>query len=228
MSTAPAPVAPSDLPSEWAPLCLELAVVGAKAVRMGLVLGSGGNLSARLPGSDACVVTASGAWLDELTVASFSLVRIGDGALLAGHPTPSSEVMLHLASYRVRDDAHALVHLHPQMSVLLDALGHRVRLITLDHAYYVREVRSTPYLPSGTQEVADAGAAAVADGCNCVILGNHGCSVLGPTVEAAAKSAFNLEEAATATFRALQLGDTTTQAPDAYFERIGSLPPGRH
>ena len=68
----------------------------------------------------------------------------------------------------------------------------------------------------------------MADGCNCVILGHHGCSVLGPTIEAAQKSALNLEEAATATFRALQLGDTTTQAPDAYFARIGALPPGRH
>jgi L-fuculose-phosphate aldolase len=61
--------------------------------------------------------------------------------------------------------------------VLLDALGHPIRLLTIDHAYYVREVRSTPFIQSGTQELADAGAGAVADGCNCVILGHHGCSV---------------------------------------------------
>ena len=39
-------------------LVRELVVVGRKAVAAGLVIGSGGNLSARLPGADECVVTA--------------------------------------------------------------------------------------------------------------------------------------------------------------------------
>ncbi|MCW2608712.1 MAG: putative aldolase, partial [Frankiales bacterium] len=79
-----------------------LAVVGRKSVAAGLVIGSGGNLSARLPGGDACVVTASGTWLDELTRDSFSVVSVADGTVLDGHPRPSSEVALHLATYRVR------------------------------------------------------------------------------------------------------------------------------
>lgn len=201
-------------------LCGQLAVVGRKAVGAGLVVGSGGNLSARLPGADECVVTASGTWLDELTVDSFSLVAIADGAVRGGHLRPSSETPLHLATYRVRPDANALVHLHPQTSVLLDALGHRIRLLTIDHAYYLREVRSTPFIQSGTQELADAGAAAVADGCNCVILGHHGCSVVADTVELAHKRAANLEEAARATLTMLQLGDTATACPPQYLATV--------
>lgn len=211
-----------------AELAQQLAVVGRKAVAAGLVIGSGGNLSARLPGADECIVTASGTWLDELTLTSFSVVAIDDGAVRGGHPTPSSETPLHLATYRVRPDANALIHLHPQLSVLLDALGHPIRLITLDQAYYVREVRSTPYLPSGTQELADAGAAAVAGGCNCVILGHHGCSVVADTVELAHKRVANLEEAARATFNALLLGDRSTVAPPEYLERVRSLEAGQH
>ena len=198
----------------------QLITVGRKAVAAGLVIGSGGNLSARLPGADECVVTASGSWLDELTREDFSVVAIADGAVRGGHPRPSSETPLHLATYRVRADVNAVVHLHPQTSVLLDALGHRIRLLTIDHAYYVREVRSTPFIQSGTQELADAGAAAVADGCNCVILGHHGCSALGETVELAHKRAANLEEAARATLVMLQLGDTTTVCPPAYLATI--------
>lgn len=211
-----------------AELAEQLAVVGRKTVAAGLVIGSGGNLSARFPGADECIVTASGSWLDELTPASFSVVAIDDGAVRGGHPTPSSEMPLHLATYRVRPDANALIHLHPQLSVLLDALGHPIRLITLDQAYYVREVRSTPYLPSGTQELADAGAAAVAGGCNCVILGHHGCSVVADTVELAHKRVANLEEAARATFNALLLGDRSTVAPPEYLERVRSLEAGQH
>jgi len=198
----------------------ELVVVGRKAVAAGLVIGSGGNLSARLPGGDECVVTCSGSWLDELTPDDFSVVAVADGTVRRGHPRPSSEVPLHLATYRVRPDVNALVHLHPQTSVLLDALGLPIRLLTIDQAYYVREVRSTPFIQSGSQELADAAAAAVADGANCVVLGHHGCSALGDTVETAHKRAANLEEAARATLTMLQLGDTTTACPPQYLETI--------
>ncbi|MBW3574485.1 MAG: class II aldolase/adducin family protein [Actinobacteria bacterium] len=199
----------------------QLIALGRKAVGRGLVLGSGGNLSARLPGADECVVTASGTWLDELSPDDFSVVAL-DGAHRAGHPRPSSEVALHLHSYRARSDVNAVIHLHPQLSVLLDALGHRIRLITIDHAYYVRGVATVPYIASGTEELAVAGAAALADA-DAVILGHHGCSVVGATVEEAHKRAANLEEAATATYRALLLGDTTTVCPPEYLERIRRL-----
>ena len=203
-------------------LIAQLIVAGRKAVAAGLVIGSGGNLSARLPGSDECVVTCSGSWLDELAPEQFSVVGIGDGSVRRGHPAPSSEVPLHLATYRSRLDANAVIHLHPQASVLLDALGHPIRLLTIDQAYYVREVRSTPFIQSGTPELAAAGAEAVADGCNCVILGHHGCSVIADTVELAYKRAANLEEAARATLTMLQLGDTTTVCPPRYLQVIRS------
>lgn len=207
-------------------LVRQLSRVGRKAVDRGLVLGSGGNLSARLPGGDECVVTASGTWLDELTPDEFSVVAL-DGTLRGGHPKPSSEVQLHLYSYLARPDVNAVIHLHPQLSTLLDALGHEIRLITLDHAYYVRKVVSTPYLPSGTVELAQAGADALADA-DAVILGHHGCSVVADTVELAHKRVANLEEAAVATYRALTLGDTTTVCPPEYLERVRMLEAGRH
>jgi L-fuculose-phosphate aldolase len=197
-----------------------LVSTGRRAVSGGLVIGSGGNLSARVPGADECVVTCSGSALDELRPEDFSVVGIADGAVRSGHPVPSSEVALHLATYRVRPDVNAVVHLHPQTSVLLDALGHPIRLLTIDHAYYVREVRSTPFIQSGTPELAEAGARAVADGCNCVVLGHHGCSVVADTVELAWKRAQNLEEAARATLVMLQLGDTTTACPPSYLEAV--------
>ncbi len=210
--------------ADHAGLVDELVHVGGKAVARGLVLGSGGNLSARLPGADECVVTASGTWLDELTPGDFSVVGL-DGSHRGGHPKPSSEVQLHLHSYLARPDVNAVIHLHPQLSVLLDALGHQIRLFTIDHAYYVRRVATVPYIASGTDELARAGAEALADA-DAVILGHHGCSVVGETVEAAHKRVANLEEAAVATYRALLLGDTTTVCPPEYLERIRRLEAG--
>jgi L-fuculose-phosphate aldolase len=208
----------------YADLVAELAVVGRRVVSAGLVIGSGGNLSARPPGGEIAVVTATGTWLDQLGPADFAAVRIADGALVGGHPAPSVEVALHLESYRARPDVNAVVHLHPQLSVLVTALGHPIRLITTDHVHYVREVRVAPYQHSGTPELAAAATGLIADGsCNCVILSNHGCSVVADTIELAHKRAANLEEAAQATYHALLLGDTTTVCPPAYRARLEEL-----
>ncbi|WP_213454778.1 class II aldolase/adducin family protein [Rhizomonospora bruguierae] len=190
-----------------------LARVGHDVAGAGLVVASGGNLSAREPGGDECWVTATGTWFDRLDRESFVRVRLRDGAVL-DRASPTSELALHLATYRVRPDVNAIVHLHPQTVVLLAALGERIRLVTTDHAHYVRRVAVAPFHPPGTPELATA-ADAVADGTDCVVLAHHGVSVLGETVEWAHRRARNLEEAARLTYRALALGrlDTLPECP---------------
>lgn len=195
----------------------ELAGVGSSAVDRGLALASGGNLSARLPDDDAFVVTGAGTHLDDLSEEDFSVVAL-DGTVVGG-ARPSSEWKLHQRTYRARPDVVAVVHLHPQHAVLVDALGHRVRLITLDHAAYVRSIGVVPYHPNGSDELADA-AADQASTHDCIILSHHGCSTVGESVEMAYRRALNLEEAATATYRALLLGDTTTAFPQAELEAL--------
>lgn len=190
----------------------QLAHVGASAVSAGLVVGSGGNLSAREPGSEECWVTASGTWLERLGRADFVRLRISDGAVLGGG-TPSSEWRLHTATYRARPDVTAIVHLHPQTLVLLSVLGVDVALLTTDHVYYLREVGVAPFHPPGSDEVADAAAAVAARGVNAVVLARHGCSVLADSVELAHKRAFNLEEAARLTLAAHMLGRTPSPCP---------------
>ncbi|MGP3986674.1 class II aldolase/adducin family protein [Streptomyces sp. 3N207] len=196
----------------------QLIDVGATAVRRGFVLASGGNLSARLPGSEEYVVTGQGTWLDRLTPEDFSVMNLA-GQVVGGNQKPSSEWKLHQRTYRVRGDANAIVHMHPQHAVLVDALGHPIRLLTLDHAVYVRSIGRTDFYPNGSDELADT-AAEQAKEHNCVLLAHHGCSALGEDVGMAFRRAMNLEEAATATYRALLLGDRTTCFPVSADEAI--------
>jgi L-fuculose-phosphate aldolase len=191
-------------------LIAELSAVGVDIVARGLALASGGNISARID-EDTFVVTGSGTWLDRLTPEDFSVMSLS-GEVVGGSPSPSSEWKLHQRSYATRADVNAVVHVHPQHAVLLNALGHDVRLITLDHAYYVRSVGTTPYYPNGSDELADSAAEQAAHH-DCIIMGHHGCSALGDSVSMAFRRALNLEEAATATYRALLLGDTETAFP---------------
>ena len=188
-----------------AALIADLRALGHAVVAAGLVVGSGGNLSARVPGGESCWVTGAGTWLDRLEPNDFVEVRLDDAAAVSGGTAPSTELALHVATYRVRPDVNAVVHLHPQLAVLLDALGEPIRLITTDHAFYLRRVARVPFHSPGTVALAAAAAAAVADGTNCVILAHHGCSVLGPDIAMAHRRASNLEEAARLTYRALLL-----------------------
>jgi ribulose-5-phosphate 4-epimerase/fuculose-1-phosphate aldolase len=188
-------------------LVARICEAGRDAVAAGLVVASGGNISAREPrGSDGdvCRVTGAGTWLDRLTPDDVARVRVADGAVLAG-PAPSTELALHLATYRARPDVQAVVHLHPQFAILLDSLGEPVRLITTDHAFYLRRIARTPFHSPNSAELAAVAAEAVLDGTNCVILAHHGCSVLGDDLAMAYRRAVNLEEAARLTYRALLL-----------------------
>jgi L-fuculose-phosphate aldolase len=201
-------------------LIAELAAVGRDAVGRGLVVASGGNLSARVMDQDAFLVTAAGTWLDRLGPADFTLVSF-DGAVIGGSPAPSSEWKLHWRTYQARPDVNAVVHLHPQTAVVLDALGYELRLLTLDHVMYVRSIARVPFFPNGSDELADASAEASRD-CDAVILAHHGCSTLGDTVAMAYRRALNLEEAAQNTFRCIQAGDLATSFPE------DALPGVRH
>lgn len=199
--------------SELRALVEELCAVGADAVDKGLALASGGNLSVRVPGGDEFAVTGAGTFLDKLTPEDFAVIGL-DGSAAGGTPgvRPSSEWKLHQRTFKVRQDVSCVIHLHPQYAVLLDALGHKIRLFTLDHAFYVKSIGRTDYYPNGSDELADSAAAQARDH-NCIILGNHGSSAIGPDIEMAYRRAVNMEQAAETTYRALLLGDSATEFP---------------
>lgn len=191
---------------------------GRHVVERGLVQASGGNLSARIPGTDRFVVTATGTWLDRLTPDDFAELT-PDGERVGGAERPSVEWKLHQRTYAVRPDVAAIVHLHPQHVLLVDLLGAPIRFTTLDHQYYLGSAGRVPFIPSGSTELADAAAEAARDH-DAVVLAHHGCSALGDTVPMALRRALNLEEAATMTYRLLVAGDTSADFPPEWRGRI--------
>ncbi|WP_166985767.1 class II aldolase/adducin family protein [Canibacter zhoujuaniae] len=188
----------------------ELIAVGADAARRGLVLASAGNFSVRLS-DDTFAITGSGVWFDRLSRADFATMNL-TGEHLRG-VTPSSEWRLHREVYKRRPDVKCVLHLHPEYATLLPTLGHKIRLLTLDHAFYAGEIGVTEFYPNGSDALAET-AAAELETKNCVIMKHHGCSVVADTVEMAYRRALNLEGAARMSFNALQLQDSETVFPD--------------
>jgi L-fuculose-phosphate aldolase len=199
-------------------LVAQLRDAGRHVVDRGLVQASGGNLSARVPGTDRFLVTGTGTWLDRLADDDFAELTL-TGAHVGGAERPSVEWMLHQRTYAVRPDVAAIVHLHPQHVLLVDLLGAPIRFTTLDHQYYVGSAGRVPFLPSGSTELAEAAAAAARDH-DAVVLAHHGCSALGDSVLMALRRALNLEEAAAMTYRLLLAGNTKADFPPEWRGRI--------
>jgi len=195
----------------------ELIEVGKKVVDRGLAVGSGGNLSFRAPGTETFFITGTGTQLDQLNPGSFAEVNLNGE--VSGSVKPSSEFRVHLESYMARPEIDVCIHLHPQASVLTAALNLPIKYLTVDHVYYVRKVVRIPWIRSGTQEIADATGLAVKDS-NVVILENHGCVVLAPSVQLAYTRVLNLEEASELTLRCHDLGVMPTEVPKAYWDHL--------
>ncbi|MCU1635212.1 MAG: class aldolase/adducin family protein [Cryobacterium sp.] len=184
--------------------------VGQQSVRGGLAIASGGNFSARDTESGGFIVTGTGTFLDRLTPDHFALMS--EHGEHVGGIAPSSEWKLHHEVFRRRPDANVVLHLHPEVCVAVDALGYPIRQLTLDHVAYVPRIGRIPFYPNGSVELAVESAKAMTD-TDCVILGNHGCSVLGSSVDDAFRKVNNLEQAARMTYMLLTLGDASTEFP---------------
>jgi L-fuculose-phosphate aldolase len=98
----------------------EVVAAGREMLRLGLVSGTSGNVSAR--DGDRVLITPSALPYEEMEeddVVTLSL----DGAVLEGTRGPSSERRVHLAVYAARPDAGALVHSHSVHATAWSFLG---------------------------------------------------------------------------------------------------------
>jgi L-fuculose-phosphate aldolase len=195
-----------------------LSDLGKRFVDRGLVVGSGGNLSMLLPDKKSFLITGTGTSLDRLDEDSFAVVSL-DGTYSSSGTQPSSEYRVHLAAYQSRSDVTTCIHLHPQASVLLAALGIETKFVTVDHVFYLRKIVRIPWIRPGTQEIADAVAREIA-GVNVLVLENHGCVVVAGNPELAYSRALNLEEASELTLRSRIVGIEPLEVPSAYREYL--------
>jgi len=151
-------------------LAAEIVATGRALLRLGLVTGTSGNVSARE--GELVHITPAGLPYEEMTVED--LVTLGlDGAVIAGDREPSSERRVHLAVYAARADARALVHSHSVHATAWSALDEPLG-----------DVLTAPFAPSGSDEIAAAAVDALGDR-GAVLLARHGVVAVGDSPAAA-------------------------------------------
>jgi L-fuculose-phosphate aldolase len=154
----------------------EVVAAGREMLRLGLVSGTSGNVSARE--AERVHITPAGLPYEEMEEEDVVTLSL-DGAVLSGAREPSSERRVHLAVYAARADAGALVHSHSVHATAWSFLGEPLDTGTeeLEHAAG-GPVLTAPFAPTGSDEIA-AGAVDALAGRRAVLLGRHGVLGLG-------------------------------------------------
>ena len=166
---------------------------------------SGGNLSIREPHGDI--------WITPTRVDKGSLTRDdivcvnSDGSIAGTHP-PSSELPFHQAVYKIRPDVQAVVHAHPVALVAFSICGQTpdTRLFHQAHSVCGR-IGFAPYALPGSEQLGRNIAKAFQDGCDSVILENHGVVVGGESLPHAFQRFEAFEFAGKTIIKARLLGD---------------------
>ena len=94
----------------------ELVIACKRAYTRGIQTGSGGNVSARVPGKDLMIVKVSGSSFIDSTPEGFVITDF-DGNLVEGKGKPTREALLHGLLYRICPNVNAVVHTHSPYSV---------------------------------------------------------------------------------------------------------------
>jgi ribulose-5-phosphate 4-epimerase/fuculose-1-phosphate aldolase len=176
-----------------------------KILLEGLVVGSAGNVSGRLPGADRFWITPSGVDFSGLTSSRLLEVDL-NGNRRHGRLKPSSDTMTHAAIYRRRPDVAGIVHTHSPYASVFAVLHREIPALLVEAAGFLGgEVLATGYIPPGGDEAGEQ----TADGLGeqrAVLLPNHGVIAVGESVESALVAALMVEHSARVAYLASLIG----------------------
>ncbi len=161
---------------------------GLEMLKSSLVVGTWGNISARIPEENVFAITPSG--VDYETIEPIDVVIIDmDGNVVSGEKKPSIEWKLHLAIYKAREDIRAIVHTHSTYATAFAIAqkgipGSAEDLVQITGG----DVRVTDYVLPGSKELGAQVVKALENRTAC-IMANHGCVAAGRSLKEALKTA---------------------------------------
>jgi L-fuculose-phosphate aldolase len=199
----------------------EIVAVGRRLYERGLVGGSEGNISARLPGGRV-LATPSGAPKGFLAPESLVVTDLSGRAIEGGRA--SSELRMHLKIYSLRDDVGAVVHAHPPTATGFAIAGRALdECVVPEVIATLGQVPIVPYGTPSTEELPDRMAPWVASH-DALLLANHGAVTYAPTLARAIDAMESIEQAARSLLVAHLLG-RVNRLSRAEVDRLMTLDP---
>lgn len=153
-------------------------------LQKGLVVGTAGNISLRLPPEgerELLAITPSAKPYDSLIVDDIQIVDF-DGQTIEGNLRPSMETMLHVGIYQARKNVNAVIHTHPVFASAVSVTGRDIPPILDDQiAFLGGGIKLARHALSGSREQVVNVVAALGDR-SAVLLPNHGAISTGRSV----------------------------------------------
>lgn len=183
----------------------------------GFFPGKDGNVSVRT--GEAVLITPTG--ISKAVLSEDMLVLMSlDGKVLSGGK-PSSEAGMHLAAYRRRRDAGAVIHAHSENIGAFALARKPVDTRCAPFAYYhIGVVGEVPYITPGTAELHSAVEQSIS-AFDALMLYGHGSLVLGSDIEDAVARIDLFEAYAGMLIKAQSLGGVTPLEGDELARIIG-------
>jgi L-fuculose-phosphate aldolase len=183
----------------------EVLKTGQELVRRGLVAGTSGNCSARVPGSDFIVITPSSMEYELLLAEDMCVVNM-DREKVEGRYDPSVEVIMHLAIYKAREDVGGIVHTHQKMASAVAVAGKSIPPILEEEVFALGGgIELAKYALPGTEDLARNAVEALGSR-NACLLPHHGVVAVGPRIQDALLKAEIVERAAEIYIMASMIG----------------------
>ncbi len=183
----------------------EIVKMGNKIATTGLVMGTWGNISARIPGTELMAITPSGVDYETIKPEDIPVLDF-EGNVVDGDLVPSIEWHLHLEIYKSRSDINGIIHTHSAFCTAMAIARKPIPGACEDMVQIVGgDVRVAEYVLPGTHELGIAAVNAL-EGRNAVILANHGLVGAAGSLKEAYKIVNVVEKSAQATIYAHMLG----------------------
>jgi L-ribulose-5-phosphate 4-epimerase len=180
--------------------------------RNGLVVWTGGNVSARDPESNLVVIKPSGVLYADLRPEDHVVLNL-DGEIVEGSLKPSSDTASHLYIYRHRPDVNGVVHTHSSYATAFAAVGKPIPVyLTAMADEFGGPIPCAGFALIGGEEIGKQVIEHIGTS-SAVLLKNHGVFTIGSTAQNAVKAAVMVEDVACTVWRALQLGQPDEIAP---------------
>jgi L-ribulose-5-phosphate 4-epimerase len=191
-----------------------------KLVGAGLIRLSAGNISMRLPDGKVAI-TPSSIPYDELKPDQVVILDM-EGNTVEGDLKPSVEKMLHIDTYKAREDIQAVVHTHSIYSMALSLVNLEIPVINSEMVPLGAPIPVVEYTLAGSELMAERSAKYFHERpiLKAVLLENHGTVVVGKSLKDAFQNACNLETGAEVYHKALLTGKKVRVLSQQEFEEI--------
>jgi L-fuculose-phosphate aldolase len=201
--------------SQWQEEKRTVLEAAQKMSASGLVVGTSGNISLRLPGKQQLIaITPSSKHYDLLSAEDIQIVDF-NGHSVEGSLRPSMETPLHIGIYQARKNINAIIHTHSVYASAAAVAGREIPPILDDQvAFLGGEIKLAGHALSGTAEQVNGAIKALGDRSG-VLLANHGAIGTGRSMRDAFTACELIEKTAKIYLLALSTGKINLLPPDA-------------